>query len=245
MTQVWNNNAWTDASVTAPNPNFGQLWPGAIDPKQHEEQNLGPDRPSPTGVYPENDFLGTVSAGTYAPPSGTVEQGLSYGNHDVAIPTFDSNSGNQYGPGAISEIHEYGTGSSLKGFGTPADIGQPFTTRVPNQSYAPAWEWDSGTGQRDYDPFDYVAHDFNDYGLHSVGDVRPKWYDGEYPALYPNVAYIPPAQSVEATPYSVSGLTPDMSPRTSASVLYTSPPDPQVMTLQPSGAPASVRNDWE
>jgi hypothetical protein len=236
MTQVWNNNAWTNASVTTPNPNFGMAWPGAIDPKVHDEQNLGPDRPSPEYPVAPNEFLGTPVGIIEAP--GVEAEGLSWENHDVAYPVFD-------GDPVVSVIHEYGSGSSLKAFETPANIGRPFGTYTPNQSYAPAYSWDSQTSRRDSQAVDYVAHDQNDYGLHDSGySYGPAWYDDEYPALYPNVAAIPPALAPTESAYAVSGLDPQITPRGYASVVYTEPADPTVTTVAPNSQ-AAASQPWE
>jgi hypothetical protein len=230
------NNALVNQPV---NEQEGTLWPGAIGPTEH---NVGgwedhsatvqgmPGRPNPPTPFDANPFLGDVPPDDNA-GDGYHETGLNYQLHDVETPVWDSNAGTWHGPGPASDIHDQGMGSSPKFFDRPGDHGNPENLVIDNQSYAPAWSWSPVDGKRDNVPTPRVARDEvwnyngNDYDYVTNGRLA----DVVLNPVYNNLAMGGQPVANSGTVYSVQGNLQDASQYfDSQSVVYGSPPDPNV-----------------
>jgi len=252
-------NPWAQAAIVQPqmDPGVGTLWPGAIPAEEHQpgewmDHNAAPagvagGRPSPATPPGPNPLTGDVPGDVYG--SGYVPSGVAWLDHDVANPVWDSDAGNIHGPGGVSAIHQMGRGSSPKFFETPADIGHRADLRIPNQSYAPDWEWDAATGQRQSIATQWVAHDqvpdVNGAGI----DYAPRFYEYTINPVTPNLAEVAQPYDNPGGPYAVSGATPDYSDNfDQQSVIYAPPADPQVnqaiTATAPYGAYANQDEDW-
>jgi hypothetical protein len=238
----FSNNALVNQPVSEQE---GTLWPGAIGPTEH---NVGgyadhsatvqglPGRPSPPTPFDHNPFLGELPADDNA-GDGYNETGLFYQEHDVLAESWDANAGNTYGPAAIAPLHEYGVGASPKFFDQPGNHGNPRDLVIDNQSYAPAWEWDSSTGRRDNVATPRVARDQvwdynqNDYDYVTNGRLA----DVQLNPIYNNLAMGGQPVNNAGTVYSISGDLQDASQYfDNQSVVYSTPPLPNVRQLPAS-----------
>ncbi len=253
----WSNNPWSLASAVPQTnviPQPGTEWPGAITTDHGQDDSYGDhaaviaaygiNHPSPSTAQAANDFL-TDNIEIVDDGTGYVPSGEHYLNHDVDYPVWDSSAGKPFAPsGAISGIHAEGTGSSPKFVQTPADIGNPVDLRIASQSYAPAYSWDSATGERNNAPTQWVAHDQAQDVNGSGIDYAPRqFFQNEINAVSPNLAAVS-QPFIADSGYTQLGLTPDMAARDYASVLYSAPADPVVTESQPAAtAPGVAEGD--
>jgi hypothetical protein len=251
IAQPWQGAAIVQATMTE---GIGPLWPGAIttdhgaDDAWEDHSVVPPDvvggRPGTPSSQRPNDLAGNLPSPV--PGEGYVPSGVAWLDHDVANPYWDSDAGNYWGPGGVSDIHNLGRGSSPKFFETPQDIGHPADLYIPSQSYAPEWSWDSVTGNRDNLATQWIAHDQVPDWNGSGYDYTPRQYDYEINIVTPNLAQVS-QPTIDEGQYGVWGQQSDYSNHwDDQSVLYAPPPDPQVNQSALVTAPYSSyeSEDW-
>jgi hypothetical protein len=214
-------------------PDAGQLWSGPISASEHDGSYgdhsvaYGETNETLGSPQPANPVAGDDPADAEISSGGIATSDTGWPSTEAASAPWDSNAGQPFaGSSGVSDVHAQDVGT--KPAWTGPEYGVAHDVNQANQSYAPAYEWDSGTGRREAEATAHVAHD-EFHGAGSDIDYRPRFWDVVLRPIRNNVAAT--AQPLNPVPSAdgVQGTTPDIVRNASdQSVLYDSPPDPNV-----------------
>lgn len=227
--------------VTDPYAGPGLLWPGTLQADHSGTESHEGTSPIVSPGAPAYDPLETdgnipVEAGY------TADEAANWLTHYAPSTPWDSNAGDAFAPsGPVSDIHGYGNPKNTRV--TEPNIGNPYTSSVPNASAYEALQYDPVTGQRVSVPAGYTAHDVSFHNAMDYHSVQPIGYAVN--PVYANVAQTGQPVVNDGTVYSVSGYLPDRSPQwADGSVIYETPPDPSVSVAPVAEASSYDPGAW-